>query len=434
MVIVNNYNINNKIGKGAYSSVYIGTNVNDKNDIPIEYAIKIIKLNKLNENIRNKIEIEVDILRKLDHTNIIKLYDSFYNDGILYIVLEKCKTDFYTELKTNYSTIDVNTKLNWIKQLIKGLLYLHKNKIIHRDIKPQNILINNQNELKIIDFGFARHFETENLMNTVCGSPLYMSPELFINRMYDYRTDYWSMGIIFYQIIVGTLPYNARNLVDLMSKLKNITDIKIPQNIISLYDEDIINLIESMLIISTKYRISFDSFNSHPFIKKNINENYISNNILDDILYNSYDTMDLPICDSLIKSTYNINNQELYESIEIINKLKEIETSIEIKPIEIVNKSKPIEIVNKSKPIEIVNKSKPIEISNKSKRTIEKNNLSYSTISTNNIDYERNNMNESVVCDINNIIICKNYFSAPVIDNVTKKNIYNYNKKFNNFR
>jgi non-specific serine/threonine protein kinase len=414
MVVVNNYNINNIIGKGAYSTVCMGTNINDKSDIPIEYAIKIIKLNKLNDNIKNRIEIEVDILRKLNHTNIIKLYDSFYNDGILYIVLDKCKTDLHTELKTNYSKIDINTKINWIKQLTSGLLYLHHNKIMHRDIKPQNLLINYNNEIKIIDFGFARHFETENLMNTVCGSPLYMSPELFINRMYDYRTDYWSMGIIFYQIIVGTLPYNARNLVDLMTKLKNITDIKIPQNIADLYDKDIIHLIESMLIISTKYRISFDCFNNHPFIKKNFNQKYNNNNSFDDIMYNSFDDiMDLPLCDSV---EFNSDNS-LSESTEISSKSK---------PIEISNKSKPIEISNKSKPIEISSKSKPIEISSKT-------NLSYSTTSTDNTEHERNKLNESVVCDINNVIICKNYFSAPVIDNTTKKNIYNYNGKFNKF-
>jgi serine/threonine protein kinase len=404
MVIVNNYNINNKIGKGAYSSVYSGTNINDKNDVPIEYAIKIIKLNKLNDNIKNRIKIEVDILRKLNHINIIKLYDSFYNDGILYIVLEKCKTDLNIELKSNYSVIDINTKLSWIKQLIKGLLYIHENKIMHRDIKPHNILINEQNELKIIDFGFAKHFEMGNLMDTICGSPLYMSPELFINKLYDYRTDYWSMGVIFYQIIVGTLPYNARNLVDLMGKLKNITDIKIPQHIANLYDNDIINLIESMLIISTKYRISFDTFNSHPFIKKNINpnSNLNPNNLLDDIFYDTsdYEIINMILCDSEFET--------------------KVDDDLELSNINIDTANS-----KSSKPIQI---PKPISESKNNKSKI----ISDSNILTNNI--ERNNLNESVVCEINDIIICKNYFSAPVIDNTTKKNIYNYNNKFNKFK
>jgi serine/threonine protein kinase len=271
MVIIFNYNIGEKIGVGSFSSVYTATNSNTSVSVaPVkEYAIKVIKMNKISDHIKSKIKMEVEILSKLDHPNIIKLHESFYNDGLLYIVLDKCKTDLSTEIKTNGSKIDISTKMGWIDGLLNGLKYLHQNNIIHRDIKPQNTLLDNLGNIKIIDFGFARYFGAENLMNTICGSPLYMSPEIFISNTYDYKSDYWSMGVVLYHIIVGSMPYNAKNINDLILKLQTLTDIKIPSDIATKYPAELIDLVESMLIINTKHRLSYEKFQIHPyFIKK----------------------------------------------------------------------------------------------------------------------------------------------------------------------
>ena len=274
MVIIFNYSINKLIGKGSYSYVYSGNEISNKD---YEYAIKVIKLTKINEQLKTKIKLEVDILNKLKHENIIKLYNSFYHDSILYLVLEKCKADLDQYIKENFNIISNTQKIEWIKQLIHGLIFLHSNKIIHKDLKPKNILITEDNILKISDFGFARYIESEDNISTICGTPLYMSPELFKNdTIYDYKSDYWSMGIIIYFIITGTIPFNAKNITELMLKLKNITDIKIPSNIANNYDFELINLTESMLIASVKHRISYNEIIKHNFIKKNnLNINFI---------------------------------------------------------------------------------------------------------------------------------------------------------------
>lgn len=271
--MINKYNINDEIiGKGSFSTVYKGININNKK----EYALKVIKLNSLNTIIRSKIKLEIDILNRISHPNIIKLYDNFYNDNKLYLVFDICKHHLEKELNNNYHLIKKNQKIEWINQLSLGLIYLHNNNIIHRDIKLQNVLLTHDNNIKIIDFGFARYFESDDLIDTICGSPLYMSPELFSKNAYDYKSDYWSMGIVLYNILVGKMPYDAKNIIDLSLKLKNITDIKIPSNVNNLYNSDLINLVESMLIISKKYRINIEELNNHPFItNKQINVNMV---------------------------------------------------------------------------------------------------------------------------------------------------------------
>jgi serine/threonine-protein kinase ULK/ATG1 len=228
----------------------------------------VIKLNKLPIKIQNRIKIEVDILSKLSHPNIIKLYESFYHNGILYIVLEKCKSELHTILKNDYCDLSLETKNKWIIQLLSGLLYLHKNNIIHRDIKSQNILVSDDDNIKIIDFGFSKYFKIDKMMNTICGSPLFMSPELISGEKYNYKIDYWSMGLILYQIITGVLPYHAKNILELKEKLNNMSDILILDINKNDYDSNMIELVEKMLIINTNNRMDYNMFVNHKYIKK----------------------------------------------------------------------------------------------------------------------------------------------------------------------
>jgi len=279
MVVIFNYSINKIIGKGKFSSVYSAFNIDNPN---ISYAIKIIKMNKINDQLKSKLKSEIDILKKIEHPNIIKMNDSFYYDGILYIVFDKYKNDLEFELNNNKSII-ISNKVNWINQLLLGIIYLHSNNIIHRDLKAQNILLTDDLNVKIADFGFAKYINIKehNLVeDMVYGSPLYMSPELFNEQINDYKSDYWSLGIIFYSIIVGNMPYNARNIMDLIYKIKNITDIKIPLNIKQYYNNDLIKIIELMLIISPKYRINYDKLIELNYIKLLYSK---SNHILDNI-------------------------------------------------------------------------------------------------------------------------------------------------------
>jgi len=454
MVIIFNYKINEKIGKGSYSSVYAAHNIDNKTQ---EFAIKVIKMNKISEQIKSKIKLEVDILSKIKHNNIITLYDSFYHEGLLYLVLEKCRTDLHKEINSK-QLIEVEMKINWIKQLMSGLIYLHKNKIIHRDLKPQNILLDKNNQLKIIDFGFARYFESDDLMNTICGSPLYMGPELFISNTYDYKSDYWSMGIIIYLIMVGHMPYHAKNIMELVSKLRNITDIKIPINIKNLYDDDIINMTESMLIISTKYRINYDDLLMHPFIIKNrINPIIVktelnkSHNAINELLkYDDYisptnketnDEFDFSIDD--LYENPNTNQSDITDVFNVcLDSESDSDTNININTNTNTNTDLDCENFESAKMANSKSsnakssnaKSKPILIPITSFLTptisMTKPNLYSTYTNTKSIpiptstpipnNFKDNNVELKSSDDylLNNTFIYKNYFSAPTADNL----------------
>ena len=107
-----------------------------------------------------------------------------------------------------------------MRQIKDGLEYLYNKKILHRDLKPQNILVSKINTLVITDFGFARYFESDVMLQTICGSPLYMAPEILLKKNYTNSYDLWSVGIILYEILFGCVPFESKNLVDLIHKIK----------------------------------------------------------------------------------------------------------------------------------------------------------------------------------------------------------------------
>jgi serine/threonine-protein kinase ULK/ATG1 len=159
-----------------------------------------------------------------NNDNIIKLYDVLYSDkkDYLYMILEYCDCgDLYNFIKNNKLT-EEQIKY-YMNQLKNGLQYLRDNNIIHRDIKPKNILLTNNNKiLKICDFGFAKSIiDDVSLMETLCGSPLYMAPEIINNKKYNIKSDLWSVGIILYEIIYNKHPLGEPvNILDLMEKIK----------------------------------------------------------------------------------------------------------------------------------------------------------------------------------------------------------------------
>ena len=107
------------------------------------------------------------------------------------------------------------------KELISGLKYLYELNICHRDLKPQNILLDENYTIKISDFGLARLNNENNLMDTICGSPIYMAPEIMKYNKYDNKADIWSLGIIFYELLTGRTPFKVKNHQELPTKLSN---------------------------------------------------------------------------------------------------------------------------------------------------------------------------------------------------------------------
>jgi serine/threonine protein kinase len=205
----NNYIINKpSIGKGSYSKVYSGYHKLTKLNI----ALKKIEFTKLHSCIKDKVISEINILQNMNHPNIIKLYEYKFDGDYLVLITEYCKDKDLEHWLNKNNSIDDITYV--IKQTVCGIEYMHTNNILHRDIKSQNILLHN-NTIKICDFGFSTIIKENNMMfNTICGTPLYMSPELLFMKPYTIKSDIWALGVLFYIIIYKTHPFGKLTSLD----------------------------------------------------------------------------------------------------------------------------------------------------------------------------------------------------------------------------
>lgn len=269
--IVGNYtiykNYKNKLGKGSYSSVYRGQYTGLTNDYLINgdmVAIKIINTYNLSyadyETTNNEVKI-MNMLKLNHHVNIVKCLDTIQTQKNTYIIMELC--DCGDLLSIMNKPIDEKFVRAYFCQLIHGLKFLHNYKLIHRDIKPKNILLtNNKKILKIADFGFATIIKTSLLKDKICGSPLYMAPEIMNNDIYNDQSDLWSVGIILYEMIYGVHPYNHCKSFGELKEEINVTHIKIPpDNTINInVSNECIAILKKLLQKPVNLRITWTEF------------------------------------------------------------------------------------------------------------------------------------------------------------------------------
>jgi serine/threonine-protein kinase ULK/ATG1 len=252
-----------KIGNGSYSKVYKGFSNIDGNT----YAIK--KINKI--KIPKYVLKEIEITKKLNHNNVIKLYDMMEIDKYIYLIIDYCR---YRDLKTYLTNKKTSEKIVhfYMKQISNGLLYLFENNIFHRDLKPQNILLNGKNIIKITDFGFSNYFKSEDEMSkTICGTPLYMAPEMLKYKQYTINADLWSVGVVLYELLFKSLPFIARTphqLLEQIEKAKYPLDFTHKKTSIECAE-----LLSSLLQNNPKKRINWNDFFNHVWFDKDFNEN-----------------------------------------------------------------------------------------------------------------------------------------------------------------
>ena len=266
------------VGSGAYSSVYKCKYIGplNKNTIKlnsgIDLAIKIINISKLTPLSRKVINYEIKIMKLIQrnpHPNIIECYDIIIeNEQKVYIIMEYCDSGDLRQYLKN------PIKEKWCQyyfcQLTNGLKYLAKHNILHRDIKPRNILLtNNKKVLKIADFGFAKQTKKEiNLYKTICGSPLYMAPELMGHNEYNKQTDLWSIGMILYEMLYGFHPYESCKNINQLINMHNNNKIEIPpknttNNNVS---NQCLDLLHKLLQKQVTERITWDDYFSHMWV------------------------------------------------------------------------------------------------------------------------------------------------------------------------
>lgn len=293
-------NKNNKLGTGTYSTVYAGISMDQETNRKYNIkdgivAIKKISLLNISEKTSKMIKEEISIMERIKknpHPNIITCIDIIEDTDTVYIVMEYCDSGDLNKLLGTPIKEDV-VKF-YFKQIVEGLVYMTENKIIHRDIKPKNILLtNNKTCIKICDFGLAKGFKdglTRAL--TVCGSPLYMAPEILGEKSYSIGVDIWSIGMILHEMLFGYHPfYKCKDINELKTSVMNNSTIISPKKKYQLSD-NCLDLISKLLEKEETKRINLKDIGSHSWIY-NCNE---SNAVIRDKLFKSTkDNMNLII-------------------------------------------------------------------------------------------------------------------------------------------
>nr|XP_056715297.1 serine/threonine-protein kinase ULK1 isoform X1 [Euleptes europaea] len=257
------------IGHGAFAVVFKGRH---KEKPELEVAIKCINKKNLAKS-QTLLGKEIKILKELKHENIVALYDFQEMANSVYLVMEYCNGGDLADYLQSMRTLSEDTIRLFLQQIAGAMKVLHSKGIIHRDLKPQNILLSfaggkksnpNNIRIKIADFGFARYLQNNMMAATLCGSPMYMAPEVIMSQHYDAKADLWSIGTIIYQCLTGKAPFQASSPQDLrLFYEKNKT---LMPNIPRETSSHLRQLLLGLLQRNHKDRMDFDEFFHHPFL------------------------------------------------------------------------------------------------------------------------------------------------------------------------
>lgn len=265
-LIENDYQIGEICGSGAFATVRKITSKTSGQ----QRALKIIKKQKNSD--ASRMYLEVEILKKLIHPNIMQIYEFYEDKKNFYIVTEWCDGGELFDMIINKGTF-TEEEAAWImKQLISAINYIHSNNIVHRDLKPENILLDTKknNIIKIIDWGTARFFEKNKKMNKISGTPYYIAPEV-LNEKYDEKCDVWSAGVIMYIILCGYPPFNGENDNEILAKIKT-GKFTFPEEEWEEVSSDAKDLIKKMLAFKSEDRLSASDCLNHSWLKDNNNK------------------------------------------------------------------------------------------------------------------------------------------------------------------
>ncbi|XP_039333074.2 serine/threonine-protein kinase Nek4 isoform X1 [Saimiri boliviensis] len=254
------------VGKGSYGEVTLVKHRRDGK----QYVIKKLNLRNASSRERQAAEQEAQLLSQLKHPNIVTYKESWEGgDGLLYIVMGFCEGgDLYRKLKEQKGQLlPENQVVEWFVQIAMALQYLHEKHILHRDLKTQNVFLTRTNIIKVGDLGIARVLENHcDMASTLIGTPYYMSPELFSNKPYNYKSDVWALGCCVYEMATLKHAFNAKDMNSLVYRIIEGKLPPMPRD----YSPELAELIRTMLSKRPEERPSVRSILRQPYIKRQI--------------------------------------------------------------------------------------------------------------------------------------------------------------------
>ncbi|XP_078675693.1 MAP/microtubule affinity-regulating kinase 3-like isoform X28 [Branchiostoma floridae x Branchiostoma belcheri] len=213
---IGKYRLLKTIGKGNFAKVKLARHVPTGKEV----AIKIIDKTQLNPSSLQKLFREVRIMKMLNHPNIVKLFEVIETEKTLYLVMEYASGGEVFDYLVAHGRMKEKEARAKFRQIVSAVQYCHQKRVVHRDLKAENLLLDSDMNIKIADFGFSNEFTPGNKLDTFCGSPPYAAPELFQGKKYDGpEVDVWSLGVILYTLVSGSLPFDGQNLKELRERV-----------------------------------------------------------------------------------------------------------------------------------------------------------------------------------------------------------------------
>jgi serine/threonine protein kinase len=258
---IGKYLLGRTLGRGSFALVMHG----EHSETHIEYAIKLIpRTNIMSDEALLRFEREVRVILKMKHPGVIKVYDFLNDADFLYLIMELVtgNTLLSSMLMPGSLTEDVVKPI--FKQLLVTVAYIHEQGIAHRDLKLENVLVNARGQIKIVDFGFSRCAQSPGeLFATSCGSPAYAAPEVIEQRRYEgSRADMWSLGVMLYGMVTGTLPWRGNNQQMIYEQISH-ADYEIPATVSVMCK----SLIQSLMVVDPAVRYTAPEAVGHPWLE-----------------------------------------------------------------------------------------------------------------------------------------------------------------------
>ena len=261
---ITDFTLIKELGVGSFGRVLLVQH----NLTQAQYAIKAIdKRNKANIQEKPYFRREIEIMYRIHHPNVVKLFGHFEDNTYCYFIMEYIAGgNIYSYApKNGIHTISTQQVASIIKDVISATYFLHHMypPIIHRDIKPENVLLGDNMRAKLTDFGWSNYMQGDFKRTTVCGTPIYLAPEMINNTGHDEKVDIWCIGVLLFELITGQQPWKGS---DVQTVKYNISRLKI--NWPKQMDRTAADLISKILRYNPEERISLRNMLMHPFFTK----------------------------------------------------------------------------------------------------------------------------------------------------------------------
>jgi len=265
-ILTQKYEIGQELGRGAFSVVKLGTNKKTKEKV----AVKVIDRNDVGKDYEKNLKMEMEILKRVEHPNIIALHEMVEAGNKLYFVMELVTGgELFDRIVEKGSYSEEDAKI-LVRKIVSAIDYLHKQNIAHRDLKPENLLVKSvedDTEVKIADFGLSKIIDKDKMMQTACGTPGYVAPEVLLAQGYDKEVDMWSIGVITYILLCGFPPFYSESVPEVFEQILE-AKYDYPEEYWDEISAEAKDFINHLLVVDVTKRLTAEQALNHPWLRQ----------------------------------------------------------------------------------------------------------------------------------------------------------------------